>query len=512
MASARTALHVVHNTPRVEVPIGELLRTGDRAGAPADVVSWCPDELINGHLIMVGDSGSGKTHNLRRWLRTIAAQAGPTLERIHVFDTHGDIDVGGSHVVFSQSTPYAFNPLEVFEDPHFGGVRRSIGNFVAMLERSFKLGTTQQAVLRNILLDVFAAKGFHADNPRTWGMDGGQGRPEDLPADRVYLAVPFEEKDIAKDVARSEGSSIHWDGHARCWWTMNYTAGLRRWPEMTWGKTAPTIHDVISATQLKLKQLWLGADQKSMFALENFARATAKLHTTIKSTIKRANESRVDAETLHQEREVAADRVREAMELFLERCTKGEELEDLVRYESAQTLKSLLDRLENLKASGVCRSVSPPFDADEVIWRYELRAYSDGERSMFIQNRLEQMFQRAMARGEVDGITDIFVIDEAVRYMVDDADHIITRLVQEARKFGIALFLISQSPTQFPEQILAGVGCKVILGLDPMYHRLAASKLGLDPQYIAAIRPRELILVNRKIKSKVPQWVPVLLR
>jgi hypothetical protein len=95
--------------------------------------------------------------------------------------------------------------------------------------------------------------------------------------------------------------------------------------------------------------------------------------------------------------------------------------------------------------------------------------------------------------------------------MVDEGDHIICRIINEARKFGVALFLIAQSPTQFPEQILAGVGCKIILGLDPMYHRMAASKLALEPRHIEQIRPRQLILANQKLKGSVSKWFPVLL-
>lgn len=492
---------------RIRIRIGR--QYAGREAAATDV-TWEPDNLINGHLIMVGDSGSGKTHNLRAFLRQIADTAGPTLQRIHVLDTHGDIEVGGAHVQFSQSTPYAFNPLEVFPDPHFGGVRRAVSQFLTMIQRARKLGTTQEAVLRNILFDVYAMKGFHPDNPLTWGDEGGPGKPENLPADRVYLDVPFEEKDLAKDIARREGTFLTFDRENRCWWTPRYTDGLRRWPEKSWSKTSPTIHDVISLAQLKLKQLWVGVDQKSMFALENFCKATEQLQKAVKSGVQRQGSG--DPVLLKEERERAADRVREAMEGFLERCTTGEEIDDLIRYESAQTLKSLLDRLENLKATGVCRSVRPPFDPGELIWRYELRAYGDVERQIFIENLLERMFQRAIARGEVRGVTDVVVIDEAVRYMVDDNDHVITRLISEARKFGIALFLISQSPTQFPEQILAGVGCKVILGLDPMFHRMASSKLGLDQKYIEAIRPRQLILVNRKLKSQVPQWIPTLLQ
>ena len=196
---------------------------------------------------------------------------------------------------------------------------------------------------------------------------------------------------------------------------------------------------------------------------------------------------------------------------LIEKIETGEELTSLIRYESADVLKSLLDRLNNLRATGVCRSVPPPYDPQQLVWRYGLRAYADDEKRMFVENLLERILQKAITRGEVDHITDIVVIDEAPKFMVDDHDHIICRIVNEARKFGVALFLVAQSPTHYPEQILAGVGCKIILGLDPMYHGMAARKLALDQKFIENILPRKLVVVNQKLRGSVARWMPVLL-
>lgn len=491
----------------MQVQIGRSISARGEAGAP---LLWAPDALINGHMVMCGDSGSGKTHNLRSYCRQIEASAGPRLERIHVFDSHGDIDVPGSLVEFSQSTPYAFNPLEINPDPHFGGVRRAIGNFIGMIQRSSrKLGTTQESVLRNLLIDVYLQRGFHPDNPATWGLDGGHGRPAGLPEDRIYLDIPFEEKELAKDVARREGVALMFDTAARCWWTSEHTDALQRWPARSWGKQYPTIHDVISLAQFKLKQLFVGTDQKGLLALEAMCRAQSSLISKVKNTMKRAASE--DEDALQAERDRAAEKAVVAMKNFIEKVATGTELDDLIRYESQDTLKSLLDRLDNLKATGVCRSVAPPYDPRELIWRYGLRAYADDEKRMFVENLLERILQRAVARGEVDGIREIVIIDEAPKFMVDEGDHVICRIINEARKFGVALFLIAQSPTQFPEQILAGVGCKIILGLDPMYHRMAAGKLALEQRHIEQIRPRQLILANQKLKGSVSKWFPVLL-
>lgn len=472
--------------------------------------TWDPKDLINAHMVVAGDSGSGKTHNLRILIEQMARTAGPGLRRIHVLDSHGDIDVPSSHVIFSQSTPYAFNPLEVSPDPHFGGVRRSIANFLGMLQRSSsKLGTTQQNVLRNLLLDVYQMRGFHPDNPETWWLDDVGQAPEGLQSGRIYLDVPFEEKEIAKDQARRHGVTMQFDPAVRCWWVSEHSPALARWPQKHWGKQFPTIHDVISLAQLKLKQIFIGTDQKGLLALEALCRAQASFVRKVKDTARRSAQE--DPQILQDERDKAADKAKLAMANFIDKVATGTELEDLIRYESADTLKSVLDRLENLKATGVCRSVAPPYDDQEIVWRYGLRAYGDDEKRMFVENLLERIFQRAVAEGEVDEITEVIVIDEAPKFMVDDGSHVINRIVNEARKFGVALILVAQTPTQFPEGILAGVGCKIILGLDPMYHRMAATKLALEQRFIELIQPRKRIFVNQKFKGQVAKWLPVVL-
>lgn len=488
--------------------IGHLYR--GKEGPLGSAVYWQPSELINAHLVMTGDSGSGKTHTLRNLCRQVVESAGPGLERVHVLDSHGDIDVPSSTIRFSQSTPYAFNPLEVFPDPHFGGVRRAISNFIGLLKRSSKnLGTTQEAVLRNVLLQVFEEHGFNPDDPSTWYLDqhfdaelnsGGVG-------DKTYIELPYEEKEIAKSIAKSSGVRLQFDGEVKAWWVDVYDERFHRWPPKSAGKSFPTIHDVLAKLHFKRKQLFSGTDQKGLLALMALGRAQISLMAKAKSTRLRASQATEDE--LQAERDRAAEKALEAVKSYIEQIATGKELDELVQYENKDTLTSLIDRLENLKATGVCRSVSPPMDPTERIWRYELRAYGDDEKRIFVENFLERLFQRVIARGEIDRVTDIIVIDEAPKYMCDESDHIITKLVNESRKFGIALILVAQSPTQYPEEILAGVGCKIVLGLDPMYHRTAATKLAIDARYISAIVPRSVILVNHKPKGQVARWLPV---
>jgi len=494
-----------HGTTPMQIDFGLKLPS-------TDALVWDPSALINPHLIVAGDTGSGKTANLRHWCEQLARQGRASgLERVHVFDSHGDIDVPASNVRFSQASEWGYNPLEMDPDRDFGGPRRAVANFIGLLQRSSRrLGPIQESVLRTLLYEAFEWRGFRLDDPSSWRIDVHEARgrrPQHLPEGRVYLDIAHSEKDIAKGVAREEGLSLRFDTEARCWWTDTHAGGLLRWPEMSWGKRMPTVHDVLSIARLKLRQLFIGTDQKGLLALENVCRAQAALVRKIKDTHRRSAEE--NEELLQAERDRAAEKAMNATKAFIEKIATGTEIDELIKYESADTLKSIIDRLENLVATGICRSVSPPFDEDALIWRYDLRAYGDDERRIMVEHRLERMLQEAIARGQTSRLRTIVVIDEAPKFLSEESDHVVTKAINEARKFGLGLFLLAQSPTQFPEQVLAGVGCKVILGLDPMYHRMAASRLALDMAYIQRIRPYELALVNMKRRGQVPEWLPL---
>ena len=99
-------------------------------------------KLINGHILLVGKSGSGKTYTLRQLLDQIITQTKGKNFRAHIIDVHGDIEIdGASSVKFSESTDFGFNPLVINPDPDYGGVRKRIQSFISSLNRTgFKLG------------------------------------------------------------------------------------------------------------------------------------------------------------------------------------------------------------------------------------------------------------------------------------------------------------------------------------------------------------------------------------
>ena len=147
-----------------------------RSGRDTPVI-WDSRRMINGHMLIVGSSGVGKSHTLRKMIRRAVKNSEGKSLRFHVFDVHGDLDIPGASIVqFSESAPFGLNPLIVNPDPHFGGVRKCVQNFIRTLNQSFStpLGLRQEAVISNLLIDVYREFDFIVDDASTWGLSSAQ--------------------------------------------------------------------------------------------------------------------------------------------------------------------------------------------------------------------------------------------------------------------------------------------------------------------------------------------------
>ncbi|MFC6523156.1 hypothetical protein ACFQAT_28740 [Undibacterium arcticum] len=104
----------------------------------------------------------------------------------------------------------------------------------------------------------------------------------------------------------------------------------------------------------------------------------------------------------------------------------------------------------------------------------------------------------------------MIVIDEAHLYLTDDTDHIINRLIREARKFGVGLLMASQAPSHFSDELLAGVAVRIVLGLDEFYWPVLTRKFGLDEKSLRYVVPRKRLIAQMKnageLQSRV-HWV-----
>jgi len=477
-------------------------------GRRQEPVVWDSTRLVNGHTLLIGMSGAGKTHTLRRMIAAMQNQsAGQT--RFHIFDVHGDIRISGaSEMMYAELTPYGLNPLRVNPDPHFGGVRKCIQNFIKTVNKASPtpLGVKQEAVIRNILLDVYRTHGFNADDPGTWEVNEAEAQlVSDGSDNRLYLDVPFAEK----DAARSLGA--RWDPAKTLWWIPadQYREGITRWLPKTVGRTNPNLGDVIGYANRLLRLSFMGADQEAVTRLETFSRHAAAL---TKRQIEAARAGRDSPDPIAQEAmDKARDKAIESYTRYVNAIRTGHEFDSLIKYDSTEVLKSVVDRLESLRATGIFKGASAPFDPDAPVWTYRLNALRPEEKKMFVLFRLQEIFLNAIQRGEQQTLRDVVVLDEAHLYVDSDEANILNTLAREARKFGVAIIAANQN-ADLPDGFLSSLATKIVLGIDEMYWSKAESKMRIDQRLLAWVKPREFMAVQLKeIGSTRSDWRWVIL-
>lgn len=407
-------------------------------------VVWDSQAAMNGHIMIMGGSGAGKTHLGRKLLADMAL-ASPDV-RVHVFDVHGDIDhlPSLSSVTFSEQSYSGFNPLVVDDNPHCGGVRRRIQAFLSALNRtSRQLGVRQEAVLRVILTDLYAANGFFEDKPESWRLSDGVSR---------------------------------------------------KYP-----KKYPTLADAVRFSQAKLRALYLGTNADAVAALEQVNRKAQAIYNRLKSL------GEVSAEAVRADPELnkLKDAAAEAYAKAIREIGTGRELNDLIRFDNRDVLRSVVDRLENLNAVGIFRPTPPPFDGKAPIWRYDIKSLREDEQKLLVNFRLESLFQQAVAAGVQPEIRQVIYLDEGKRFFTDEPDNPINVIATEGRKFGLALVCASQSPTHFSEDFLSNVATKILLRLDEMYWDGSIRKLKIDAKTLRYIVPRKTMAVQIKTSHAV---------
>ena len=192
----------------------------------------------------------------------------------------------------------------------------------------------------------------------------------------------------------------------------------------------------------------------------------------------------------------------ESYTTYITEMQTGKELEEYIKFDSKTTLKSVLDRISNLKNCGIFRNETPNFDTDNPVWRYRLKALGTEEKKMFVHFKLKELYDDALRRGEQDNIVEMIFIDEANMFMDSDPDNIISIMANQIRKFGTALVCASQSFTHFSDDFLASVATKIVLGVDELYFARTAKQLNIKSDWLAWITPRRTALIQ--IKRNAP--------
>jgi len=414
-------------------------------------VYYEPTALINAHLLICGMSGVGKSFQSLNFLRSAALACG----EIDVFDPHDELDAipGSAACMFSQATCYGFNPLELNTDIHTGGVNRQVDFFVGLIKGvTPQFGIKQEAALRNLLLDTYAACGIKQSDPSSW-----------------------HKKSITDSIRKTIVASKDW-GELRTYY--------------------PTLDDLKSFTRRKIIAMTLGGDNKCVSAFDQLTRLQRRLNTLQMKYTKSVSDE--ETEQLVDQIQSEKKKCVEAYNVFVDNMSTGKEVDDVLKYDSVDVLTSVLQRLQLLSATGILSANKPPFGRARVRI-HQIKSISHEQQVLYVKLRLQDIFEKCKRLGPTTGANElrhIAFLDEAHKYFTNEPDDIINVIAKEARKFGLGLWCVSQQPTSFPESFLTNVGATVILGIHTSYWKRASSMFRITEDALRSIKPKEVMAVK----------------
>lgn len=266
--------------------------------------------------------------------------------------------------------------------------------------------------------------------------------------------------------------------------------GYYRSKPETWtsdGKRPPTVQDLKIFAHTKLKKLVLGDSSEVMAALDKLAKTMASLQKAI------SKGGQIDERKIEKMQRTAV----ESFSTYVMNMETGFELDDFLRYDSKDMLKSMLDRLDNIYAMGIFKDVPPQFDKTKPVWRYDIRSLSHAEAGFLVELFLERIFLWAKSNG-LSKLHTICCIDEAQNYMSKDKSHIINIIMREGRKFGLALMNASQNFANITDDVVLNTATKLLLGADEAQLKYLSSKLAIDSARIKHIELKRTALVQVK--------------
>ena len=402
-------------------------------------VYWRPETCVNPHGIITGYSGSGKTYTLKKIIKSIISTASHKIE-FHIFDVHGDITFDPNicqTIKYSETSPYGINPLVVSTDKDYGGVRKKIRNFISVLNRtSRKLGIKQEAVLINLLRDLYAANGFYEDNPKSWALD----------------------YDTRKN---------------------------KKYP-----KQYPTISDLEKYANYKLKELIAGGNYGAYKALDNIQKVFKKLkQNAIKqqeadTLLEKYKKEYLDAcqqfiDSIDDDTEI------DKLIKYDNKDVLKSTYDRIVALKSSGIFKNKQPDFDNNKP--IKRYDISSLNIDEQKMFIDIVS-----EQLFLESKQEKDFEKE----DQNIVKKYIVIDEAKRFLTDDENHILNVIINEGRKFGLGFLSASQSITHYPQDILQSTAFKMILGLDSMFYSQASRLLGIEEKRFQYLTPHQTAIVQ----------------
>lgn len=132
-----------------------------------DKLYWNPANLPNGHVAIIGTSGSGKTQTLKAIAYELP-RFFPSVRCISI-DFHGDLELPSeAYYPLNMESPHGINPLVVDLDTKAGGPSLQAIAVAAILKKALTMGVNQEGLVIDILTTCYKQRGIIQDEPKTW--------------------------------------------------------------------------------------------------------------------------------------------------------------------------------------------------------------------------------------------------------------------------------------------------------------------------------------------------------
>jgi len=168
---------------------------------------------------------------------------------------------------------------------------------------------------------------------------------------------------------------------------------------------------------------------------------------------------------------------------------------DFLIYTNPRGLLAVKNRIQNINNSGVFVKNEISLKNSRVI----IKNLEDEQKKIvtfYILKRLLDVFLKARYS---EHVRHYLVIDEASFFLdIPKISNLITRIVQEGRKFGLGIILATQNPLSFNSDILLNTATKMIFSVEPVIHRLVSRAFGVDPSLLKSVMPRKHCMYSTK--------------